>query len=97
MRITLTLDDDLETVLREGARRLNVPFEQAVNDAIRRGLSPGASSGTATAYRVRTFDARLNPEIDPTRLNQLLDDQEVDNFLEGRKSSEPPLSAAGGR
>ena len=97
MRFTLTLDDDLETALRERARLMCAPFEQAVSDAIRRGLSPGASSGTTTAYRVRTFDARLNPEIDPTRFKQFLDDEDVNNFLEGRSPSEPPLSAAGGR
>ena len=85
MRTTLTLDDDLGTELRERARQLNIPFKQVVNDAIRRGLSPGASSGTATAYRVRPFNARLNPEVDPYRLNQYLDDEEIDKFLEGRK------------
>lgn len=85
MRISLNLDDDLGTALRERARMLNASFEQVVNDAIRRGLSPGASSGTATAYRVRPFDARLNPEFDPRRINQFLDDEEIEEFRESRK------------
>ena len=85
MRTSLNLDDDLGAALLERARRLNVPFEQVVNDAIRRGLSPGASSGTATAYRVRPFDARLNPEFDPRRINQFLDDEEIEEFRESRK------------
>lgn len=86
MRTTLTLDDDLGTELRKRARQLNVPFKQVVNDAIRRGLSPGTSSGTPTVYRVRPFNSRLKPEVDPYRLNQLLDDEEIDKFLEGRKA-----------
>ena len=85
MRITLNLDDDLGASLRERARLLKVPIEQVVNDAIYRGLSPGPSSGTATDYRVRPFDARLNPEFDPRRAKQFLDDEEIEEFHESRK------------
>ena len=86
MRTTLTLDDDLDAELRERARLLKIPFKQAVNDAIRRGLSPGATGLPTKPYQVRPFNARINPEIDPYRLNQLLDDEDVERFVEGRKA-----------
>ena len=85
MRTTLTLDDDLGTELRARARQLNIPFNQVVNDAIRSGLSPSVDSGTPTAYRVRPFNSGLNPEVDPERLNQLLNDVAIENDAERRK------------
>ena len=41
MRTTLTIDDDIADALRERARLLDLPFKQVVNDALRRGMSPG--------------------------------------------------------
>lgn len=86
MRTTLTLDDDLDAELRERARLLKIPFKKAVNDAIRRGLSPGGAAAAAEPYRVRPFNARINPEIDPYRLNQLLDEEDVERFVEGQEA-----------
>ena len=86
MRTTLTLDDDLDAELRERARLLKIPFKQAVNDAIRKGLSPGPAAASANPYRIRPFDGRINPEIDPYRLNQFLDEEDVERFAEGRKA-----------
>jgi hypothetical protein len=42
MRTTITLDVDVATRLREFAHRSGVSFKQAVNDAVRQGLSSPA-------------------------------------------------------
>ena len=83
MRTTLTLDDDLGEELREWARILRLPFRQVVNDAIRRGSAPEGPRPAQQAYQVRPFDARFVAGIDPYRLNQLLGDEAVDQFVEG--------------
>ncbi len=81
MRTTLTLEDDLAERLKERARARRVSFKEAVNDAIRRGLSaPDGVAESAPPYRVETFRSALQPGVDPLRLNQLLDDLDVRRF-----------------
>ena len=38
MRTTLTLDDDLAGLLKQRARELGIPFNEAVNRTIRAGI-----------------------------------------------------------
>lgn len=40
MRTTLTLDPDVQALLRDAAHRTGKPFKTTVNDAIRAGLKP---------------------------------------------------------
>ena len=81
MRTTLTLEDDLAARLKERARRKGLSFKQVVNDAIRRGLTqPDRLRETRPAYRVTTFESAFQPGVDPLRLNQLVDDLEVQRF-----------------
>ena len=72
MRTTLTLDDDVADALRERARLLNIPFKQVVNDAMRRGMSPGAREAPPPGYRVAPNHSGLIPGIDPLKLNQTI-------------------------
>ena len=39
MRTTLTLDDDVANLLKQEVRRTGMPFKQAVNQALRVGLT----------------------------------------------------------
>ena len=39
MRTTLTLDPDVAAMLKKAVARADVSFKQAVNDALRRGLT----------------------------------------------------------
>lgn len=85
MRTTLTLEDDLAERLKERARRRRISFKQAVNDAIRRGLTaPDQVSETKTKVRIETFDSGFRPGVDPLRLNQLLDDMDAEQFRESK-------------
>ena len=77
MRTTITLDPDTEALLRREMARTHVNFKQAVNDAIRRGLS-GARSVARDVVKVLPFESDYQPGIDRLRLQQLADDLEID-------------------
>ena len=80
MRTTLTLDDDVANYLKEQSLLLNKPFKQVVNDTLRRGMSP-AGPTERPKFKVRPFSSGFNPGVDPTKLNQLYDQLEVEEFL----------------
>ena len=85
MRTTLTIDDDLADSLKEQARQNNLPFKQVVNETLRRGLSE-APNGDRPPSRVEPVGlGGLRPGIDPTKLNQLSDELELQEFIEKQK------------
>lgn len=86
MRTTLTLDDDLAGILRERSRELGKPFKEVVNLAIRKGLADSHQEKMKQEVRVRPYDfGGMKPGIDGARLNQLVDELEVEDHL--RKAS----------
>lgn len=92
MRTTLTLDDDLAKELDRAARRAGRSFKEVVNEAIRRGLAIGDRPTTPErqAFEVRPEACGALPGIDPLRLNQLVDQLEIDRFVVGQSSGGPP-------
>jgi hypothetical protein len=80
------LDDDVADALVERARLLNLSFKQVVNDALRRGLSPGVHEARSAEYRVVPNRSGLAPGIDPLRLNQVNDQLEAQAFGEPGES-----------
>lgn len=76
MRTTLTLDPDVVRMLRDETHRRRKPFKQVVNDALRRGLSPGPSRRGRPRYRVKPHVTTLRPGVDAARLNALADELE---------------------
>ena len=84
MRTTLTLDDDLAARVKDVAHRNGVSFKEALNAALRRGLSaPEPSQKRSKAFRVRTFTSPFVPGVDPLKLNQLTDELETRRFRGG--------------
>jgi hypothetical protein len=81
MRTTLTLDDDVVKLLEDEVHRVRKPFKQVVNDAIRRGLSPGRAPRVSARYRVSPHVATLSPGIDRSRLNAFADELEDSSVL----------------
>lgn len=80
MRTTLTLDDDLAGILRRKSRELEEPFKEVVNAAIRKGLAENLKD-KKHAVVVRPHDFGASPGIDMDRLNQLVDELEVEDYL----------------
>lgn len=81
MRTTVTLDPDVERLLKEAVHRTRTNFKQVLNDAIRRGLRPEAAKWATNPFVVRARPLNLRSGIDPARLADLVDDLDVDAFL----------------
>jgi hypothetical protein len=68
MRTTVTLDDDLAIRLEQLRAERGVSFKEALNDVIRRGLSPGSAGAQAGpaggTTRPLTMGRRLIDDID---------------------------------
>ena len=85
MRTTLTIDDDVAERLKKLVHRRRISFKEAVNSALRRGLSaPQPSRKSAKGFKVNTFRSGFKAGIDPVRLNQLVDELEVQRAVEPR-------------
>jgi hypothetical protein len=82
MRTTVTLDSDVEQLLRDAMHRTRQSFKKTLNEAVRRGLADSSPLGEEEPYEVDARPLGLRAGIDPTRLNQLADDLEVEAFLE---------------
>ncbi len=76
MRTTVTLDPDTEALVRRRMREKGVSFKQAVNDAVRAGLT-----GEPAARPFRTRSSKLGlPSVPLERALQLageLEDEEL--------------------
>ncbi len=67
MRTTVTLDRDLEQILRETAARTLKPFKKVLNDTLRSAMARGKGP---------------RPGHDPAGFSRLADDLEAEAFLE---------------
>ena len=83
MRTTLTIDDDVATAVIALARNSGKTFEAVVNETLRDGLMTGEERAPARhAFEVASTPRGFLPGIDPLKLNRLVDELEVDAFLE---------------
>lgn len=74
----MDLDDDLTEKLRRLADKQGTSLKQVVNQAIRRGLSAQEPPRRRRAtFRVKPFHSAFRPGVDPLKLNQLVDDIEI--------------------
>lgn len=81
MRTTLTLEDDLARELKARARRSGTSFKRVVNDAVRRGLSLGEMPDPELPpFVVEPHEGGFRVGVDPLRLNQLIDELELQDF-----------------
>jgi hypothetical protein len=84
MRTTVTLDPDVEALVKKRMRDRGVSFKQAVNDAIRAGLVQAKKQ----PFRTKTYHLGLDPSINWDKALQLageLEDQEILRKLAERK------------
>jgi hypothetical protein len=82
MRTTVTLDSDVEQLLRDAMQRTRQSFKKTLNEAVRRGLEEAAPSEDEPPFEIHARPLGLRAGIDPRRLNQLNDELEVQAFLE---------------
>ena len=82
MRTTVTLEPDVAAKLKELAHRRRASFKDTLNDVLRKGLAGQVRGGPRKRFVVKPHSGGFRPGIDPARLNQLLDDLEVDDFID---------------
>jgi hypothetical protein len=81
MRTTVTLDEDVERLLREAMHRSRRGFKETLNTAIRTGLSRRTAAPGRAPFVIKARPMGLRPGIDPAGLNKLADEFEVEAFL----------------
>lgn len=81
MRTTVTLDADAERLLRNAMHSRRKSFKQTLNDAIRAGLGAKSKPRDRPRFMVKARPMGLRVGIDPTSMNQLVDELEVDAVL----------------
>lgn len=87
MRTTVTLDNDVERLLRDAMHRKRKSFKETLNEAVRAGLSEKPSQSPRAPFVVKARPMGLRAGIDPTSFNKLVDELEVDDFLEKAQTS----------
>jgi len=84
MRTTVTLDPDVESLLRKEVRRRGEPFKQVLNNAIRAGLRNVKQRDNA--FEPLTFDMG-RPRLDLTKAASLAAELEDDELIERYRRS----------
>jgi hypothetical protein len=82
MRTTVTLDRDLERILRETAVRTHRPFKKVLNDTLRSALEGQVGTKSIEPFVVQARPMRLRNGLDPAAFNRIGDDLEAEAFLE---------------
>ena len=81
MRTTLTIDADVERLLRREMRRTNSSMKAVVNDALRAALGMRGKPPRPPRFKVKPHAFGFKPGIDTDRLNQLVDEIEADEIV----------------
>ena len=71
MRTTVTLDADVQRLLKDAEHRTGRPFKQVLNDAVRAGL--GRGSAKAPAFKQPVFSLGRT-QVDLTKAGSLTDE-----------------------
>ena len=79
MRTTVTLDDDVQRLLRDAMHRSRTNFKETLNAAIRTGLVRKNTTAKREPFVLKPRRMGLRPGIDPSSLNKLADDLEIDS------------------
>jgi hypothetical protein len=85
MRTTVTLDKDVERLLRNAMHRSRRSFKETLNAAVRASLATRPARVRGSRFIVKARPMGLRAGIDPANLNKLADALEVDAFLEMSK------------
>jgi len=81
MRTTVTLDKDVERLLRDAMHRSRSGFKQTLNAAIRAGLGQRAAARRQRPFILKARPLGLRAGLDPAGFNKLGDDLEVAALL----------------
>lgn len=80
MRTTLTLDPDVERLLKQAIHSEKQGLKATLNAALRRGLAHHAPSAPVKPFVVEARPMGLRAGLDPARLHDLADEMELEAF-----------------
>jgi hypothetical protein len=87
MRTTVTLDPDVDQLIKEEMQRTGTTFRQTVNQAIRSALA-GRTAARCKPFKLRARRLSLRSGVDPAMLQHLEEELEIESFLRtGQKLS----------
>lgn len=81
MRTTVTLDKDVERLLKETMHRSRRGFKETLNATLRAALAAKTGSATRRPFVVKARPLGLRAGIDPAGFNKLADELEAEAFL----------------
>ena len=81
MRTTVTLEKDVEQMLRSAMHRSRHSFKATLNNALRAGLTAKPVKTRRARFVVKARPLGLRAGIDPASLNKLADDLETDSVM----------------
>jgi hypothetical protein len=81
MRTTVTLEKDVERMLRDAVHRSRSSFKKTINRAIRAGLAGKQAAPKRAAFVVKARPMGLRAGIDPASFNKLAADFEAEAFV----------------
>jgi hypothetical protein len=82
MRTTVTLDPDIEALVRRRMAERGISFKQAVNEAIRAGLAPRTNEG----FRTKTVPMGI-PAVNLDRALELAGELEDEELVRKMRSA----------
>jgi hypothetical protein len=81
MRTTVTLDKDVEQLLRGAMHRGRRSFKETLNNAVRAGLAAKAAHPPPGRFVVKARPMGLRTGLDPAGFNKLVDELEADGVM----------------
>jgi hypothetical protein len=81
MRTTITLDEDVERLVRQAMHRSRRGFKETLNAALREGLGRKNRASRRAAFVLKARPLGLRPGFDLTGFNKLADELEVGGYL----------------
>lgn len=88
MRTTVTLDPDVDALIKEVMRDTDATFKKVVNDGLRRGLAGVRVSASSHSFVVDARPMGLREGVDLSRIRDLEDELDSTAFLETRRRLE---------
>jgi hypothetical protein len=87
MRTTVTLDKDVERLLRDAMHRSRRSFKETLNAALRVALGGKPAQATNKPFVINARPMGLRAGIDPASFNKLADELQVDAFMKKHRGS----------
>lgn len=78
MRTTLTIEPDVAERVETEMRQTGRSMKAVINEALRSGLSQSGHAKRQEPFEVKAKPLGLKPGFDPDRMNQLLDELQVE-------------------